>query len=100
MLFLRVSWKMLDDGRMEMFAVGKTYEVTLLETGDNDEGKWCTYETRQQYDCISVEGTLIGFRTPKISDEDKELFGDEGFSEEIFLNTNSQFFHRAKLVDG
>jgi hypothetical protein len=88
---------MLKGGKM--FEVGKTYEIAVLETGDNDEGKWCTYETRRHFDCIAVDGTLVKFRTPEITEEAKEIFGDSDFSEEILLNTSSFFFHSAKLVE-
>ncbi len=82
-----------------MFEVGKTYEITFLETGDNYEGKSSTYETRQYFDCIAVDGTLVKLRTPLSTKEDKEIFGDDDFSEELLVNTASLFFHSAKLID-
>ncbi len=82
-----------------MFEVGKIYELTTLETGENYEGKYGTYETRQHFECIAVNGTLVKFRTPLSTEEDKEIFGDDDFSEEILVNTASLFFHSAKLVE-
>lgn len=82
-----------------MFEVGKIYELTTLETGENYEGKFGTYESSQHFECVAVDGTIVKFRTPALSEEGKEIFGDDVYSEELLINTASQFFHSAKLVE-
>ncbi|CUX21097.1 MULTISPECIES: hypothetical protein [Agrobacterium tumefaciens complex] len=82
-----------------MFEVGKIYELTTLETGENYEGKFGTYESHQQLECVAVNGMLVQFRTPKLSFQEEELLGED-WSEEKIINTGSLFFHSAKLVEG
>lgn len=84
-----------------MLEVGKKYEVTTLETGADYEGKVGTFENRERFECVAINGSLVTFRTPDLSkykDEDDLLKLDGYIREDIVINTNSLFFHSAKEV--
>lgn len=84
-----------------MFEVGKSYRFVTLETGDNYEGKWATYETSIVYEVGAVDGTLVKCLGPDWS-KMGETFLPPGFDrnaprDETIINTASLFFVRAEL---
>lgn len=85
-----------------MFEVGSDYTIVTLETGDNYEGKWATYETSMVYEIGAVDGTLVKLLGPDYATMD-ELFLPAGTGrntprDETILNTASMFFVRAEKV--
>lgn len=86
-----------------MFEVGKSYSFVTLETGDNYEGKWATYETSTVYKVAAVDGTLVkclGTDWSKIDMTDDLLARPDDRNrprEEVIINTACQFFVRAEL---
>lgn len=86
-----------------MFEVGKSYRIVTLETGENYEGKWGTYETSTAYEVGAVDGNLIKLLGPDWSDDKLDLLAPPGMDrntprEETILNTASAFFLRAELI--
>lgn len=86
-----------------MFEVGKSYRFVTLETGDNDEGKWATYETSIVQEVAAVDGALVKVLGPDYS-KIKEIYLPGGVDrnaprEEIIINTASLFFVRAEKVE-
>jgi hypothetical protein len=85
-----------------MFEIGVEYTVVTLETGDNYEGKWATYETSTVYEVAAVDGTLVKLLGPDWSKLDDDLL-PPGFDrskprQEIVINTASLFFVRAEKI--
>ncbi|NRQ15779.1 hypothetical protein [Ensifer sesbaniae] len=86
-----------------MFEVGCSYNIVMLETGDNYEGKWATYESSMVYEVGAVDGTLVKLLGPDWSREEFEDFLPPGTDrnaprDETILNTASMFFVRAEKV--
>ncbi|QIA23105.1 hypothetical protein [Mesorhizobium sp. AA22] len=88
-----------------MFEVGKSYRFVTLETGDNYEGKWATYESSIVHEVAAVEGPLVKCLGPDWSKPSpfNEFMAEADRSkprEEIIINTASLFFVRAELQQG
>ncbi|MDN2580240.1 hypothetical protein [Aquibium sp. ELW1220] len=86
-----------------MFEIGSEYKVITLETGDNYEGKWSTYESERVYEVAAVDGNLVKFLGPDFSKHEfEELLATSVERnmprEEIILNTSSLFFVRAEKI--
>lgn len=85
-----------------MFEIGKSYRFVTLETGDNNEGKWATYESSIVQEVAAVDGTLVKVLGPDWSNMN-DLYVPPGFDkntprDEIIINTASLFFVRAEKV--
>lgn len=87
-----------------MFEVGSYYKVVTLETGENYEGKWGTYETSTVYEVGAVDGPLVKLLGPDYSDPKYDLLLPPGTDRnapraETVVNTGSLFFLRAEKMD-
>lgn len=85
-----------------MFEVGKNYRFVTLETGDNADGQWATYETSIVHEVAAVDGTLVKVLGPDWSKVPDHLLNanrdrNQPRSQSI-INTASLFFVRAELV--
>lgn len=86
-----------------MFEVGCEYKITMLEYGENYEGKYATYETSRVFECSAVDGNLIKLLGPYLSEVENSIYATPGFKpdqarEEIILSTSSLFFVKAEKV--
>lgn len=87
-----------------MFEVGSSYNIFTLETGENYEGKWGTYETSTVYEVGAVDGPLVKLLGPDYSDPKYDLLLPTGTDrtaprKETILNTGCMFFLRAEKMD-
>lgn len=86
-----------------MFEIGSDYNITMLETSENYEGKVGAYETSNVYEVVEVDGTLVKLLGPDYS---KPEFADilapgtdrSAPRKETILNTSSLFFVRAEKI--
>lgn len=84
-----------------MFEIGKSYRFVTLETGDNDEGKWSTYETSIVQEVAAVDGPLVKVLGPDWTKVAVHLLPDLDRNrprDETIINTASIFFVRAEKV--
>jgi hypothetical protein len=90
-----------------MFEPGKIYRFTTLQTGDNWEGRWSTYEIANVYEVVGLDGTCVKCLRPKRHQPAESKFGNLVSTEkqdepeyETIINTASLFFVRAERIDG
>lgn len=85
-----------------MFEVGSDYNIVMLETGQNYEGRWGTYESSMVYEVGAVDGTLVKLLGPDYSKMDDLLLPpgtDQNAPRDVtILNTTSMFFVRAEKI--
>lgn len=86
-----------------MFEIGCDYKITMLEYGENYEGKYATYETSRVFECAAVDGNLIKLLGPDFSEVENSIYSTPGLKsdqprEEIILSTSSLFFVKAEKV--
>ncbi len=85
-----------------MFEIGRSYNFVTLETGEDSEGQWGTYETSIVQEVADVEGHLVKVLGPDWSRVPEHLLNESldrnQPRSETIINTAGFFFVRAELV--